>query len=77
MVGERWYIMKRSDFSKFKEVISNARNDDPIWWAGYLWINLTEKQSNEVIKILTSRGFRTSANEITIPSGIKFTIADC
>lgn len=48
--------MKRVDFGKFKEVISTARNNDPIWWAGYLWINLTEKQSNEVIEILTSRG---------------------
>lgn len=68
--------MKRADFGKFKEVISTARNNDPIWWAGYLWINLTEKQSNEVIEILTSRGFRTSANEIVIPSGLKFIIAD-
>ena len=68
--------MKRSDFGKFKEVISTAKSDDPIWWAGYLWINLTEKQSNEVIGILTSRGFRISANEIVLPSGIKFIIAD-
>lgn len=68
--------MKRSDFGKFKEVISTAKSDDPIWWAGYLWINLTEKQSNEVIEILTSRGFRISTNEIEIPSGIRFKIAD-
>ena len=68
--------MKRSDFIKFKEVISIARSDDPIWWAGYFWINLTEKQSNEVIKILTLRGFRTEDNEIVLPSGMKFIIAD-
>lgn len=65
--------MKRSDFGKFKEVIKNADNNDPIWWAGYLWLDLTENQYNKAYDILIDKGFPVNESGfVKMPSGFIF-----
>lgn len=75
--------MKQEKYKLFKEAISTAGAKDPVWWAGYLWIDLTEKQGREVFKILGNRrdnvcktiiSLRNSRIEIEIPSGIRLFI---
>lgn len=40
--------MKRTVFTRFYEAVRTAGNNDPVWYAGYLWIDLTEKQSERI-----------------------------
>lgn len=47
--------MRAREFKQFKEIISTCKDDDPIWWAGYLFIDLTEKQFRETREILRER----------------------
>lgn len=63
--------MKTKDFNAFKEVISYADEKHPIWWAGYLWIDLTEKQGTKAYSILKERGFeQTATGHVMLPSGM-------
>lgn len=36
--------MKRDLFKRFKETVKQADASDPIWYMGYLWLDLTDKQ---------------------------------
>ena len=47
--------MKIREFKSFKNIIATCDSDDLIWSAGYLWMNLTTSQYNEVYKILSKR----------------------
>ena len=49
--------MKNCDYKVFKETIRTCPENDTIWWAGYLFLRLTKKQTEEVIEILIGRGF--------------------
>lgn len=68
--------MKNSTFKLFKETIAKADTTDPIWYCGYLWIDLTQKQAIEIVSILEKRHFpmrwneRMNWTEIVIPSGM-------
>lgn len=63
--------MKRSDFVRFRDIVTDANNQDPIWSAGYLWLNLTERQFSEIYKILEKKGFRKDEdNTIYLPTGL-------
>lgn len=63
--------MKASDFKAFKNVISYADDKHPIWWAGYLWINLTAKQGEVAYSILKARGFeQNDTGHMMLPSGL-------
>lgn len=63
--------MTQKMFKAFKEVIETADTKDPIWWAGYHWIDLTPKQANTVCGILEGRGFdRNDKGYIVLPSGL-------
>ena len=50
--------MKCSEFARFKEIVITCDNTDPIWHAGYLWLELTRKQCDIIYDILVSRGFK-------------------
>lgn len=43
--------MRNEQFKQFLETVKDADKYDPIWYAGYLWIDLTEKQIDKVISI--------------------------
>lgn len=65
--------MTTKDFKAFKEVITEADKKDPIWWAGYHWINLTQKQGATAYAILEARGFEKNENDyVVLPSGLAF-----
>lgn len=49
--------MKNSEYKKFKEAVSLAEERDPIWWAGFLWIDLTKRQAKEIVKVLARKPF--------------------
>lgn len=63
--------MKRADFNRFYEAVMTAEEKDPIWWAGYLWINLTEKQCDNITEALTCNKYvKVSEDGYKLPSGI-------
>lgn len=72
--------MKTSDFKRFKEIVSNAELNDPIWHAGFLWIDLTKKQGAEIISILRESPIcevkkdRLNRLCVFIPSGLGLVI---
>lgn len=43
--------MRNNDFKNLCDRVKYADKNDPIWYAGYLWIDLTEKQIDKVIAI--------------------------
>lgn len=40
--------MKRDLFKRFKETVKQADASDPIWYMGYLWLDLTNKQFKDL-----------------------------
>ena len=40
--------MKNNEFKNFLETVKNADKNDPIWYAGFLWIYLTPAQVDRV-----------------------------
>lgn len=44
--------MDNRTFKQFCETVKEATENDPIWYAGYLWIDLTEKQVNKVFELI-------------------------
>ena len=63
--------MRAKEFKAFEQVITTAEKNDAIWWAGYLWIELTEKQFASVYKILNARGFEHNEDGcVMLPSGL-------
>lgn len=49
--------MKSSDFKWFKERVANAVDDNAdIFHAGYLWLDLTDKQAVALIPIMKAKG---------------------
>lgn len=48
--------MKVSNFKNMKkavvEAIETSDNNNPIWYARYLWITLTKRQAKEIVEIL-------------------------
>ena len=47
--------MRVKEFKAFKNTIATCDSNDLIWSAGYLWMNLTTSQYNEVYRILLNR----------------------
>lgn len=69
--------MKRAEFNGFYEAVKTAGNNDPVWWAGYLWIDLTEKQSEKIMTALSvntaveiTLDLRTGVTSYRLPSGM-------
>ena len=63
--------MRNTHFKAFKERVKDAYRDDPIWWAGYLWIDMTPKQNNTMFDLLAYRGM-VEDDTAVLPSGIRF-----
>lgn len=75
--------MDNRTFKQFCETVKEAIDNDPIWYAGYLWIDLTERQVNKVVELIPYGNnkckyiTRTIANVIfqrdviTTPGGFK------
>ena len=67
--------MKNEEYKRFKETVKEADEKNPIWWAGFLWINLTKRQARDIIEILKEQPFikDVEVNGIEayeIPSGL-------
>lgn len=71
-IAQKGGNMKRTQFERFKSAILTAPKDDPIWWCGYLFIDLTEKQFATTKALLYSRAddFEITDEQITLPSGL-------
>ena len=67
--------MKRNDFKAFKAQVEEANEHSPIWWAGFLWINMTDKQGAEMVELLKVHPsvIRTGNNTYRTPSGFELT----
>ena len=71
--------MRVKEFKAFKNTIATCDSNDLIWSAGYLWINLTTSQCDEVYKILSNRDdckkkvSKIGVKGVTIPNGL-FTV---
>ena len=46
--------MKRDLFKRFKEAVKQADASDSIWYMGYLWLDLTDKQFKDLAKNVLS-----------------------
>lgn len=44
--------MTNKDFKNFCVYVQNAEENDSIWYAGYMWIDLTENQINKIVEII-------------------------
>ena len=71
--------MKQSTFKNFIAAVKESKSNDPVWYAGYLWLNLTERQVKKTIDALIIRGDcpvekRNGKYCIVIPSGIALEI---
>ena len=67
--------MKNSEYVRFKNEVVNADEKHPIWWMGYLWINLTKKQGTDIVGYLNKKSFVKSIEingkpALEIPSGL-------
>ena len=49
--------MTQQQFKNFSRIVEEAEANDVIWWQGYYWINLTERQAQKMDTILRSKGF--------------------
>ena len=67
--------MKNDRFKDFLEYVGSASKTDPIWWAGYLWIDLTKRQATKTIEVLKNRpdcklDVVNGRDVLKIPSGL-------
>ena len=67
--------MIASQYKQFKECMRTDESDNPIWYAGFLFLQLTPRQCKEVSEILIERGFPIRKNsrgeyEVVTPSGL-------
>ena len=49
--------MTQQEFKSFSRTVTNAGANDPIWWAGYFWLDLTVRQVQKIDIILRGKGF--------------------
>ena len=62
--------MKNSEFKKFRGAVGMAAASDPVWYAGYLWLRLTEKQCNEIASIMVAMGCKKENGNVYAPNGL-------
>ena len=74
--------MKKTNFKRFREMVETEplNNQAPIWYADYLWLDLTDKQAVEISHILIDRGcpiFKGRRGfEVRTPSGLGIILPD-
>ena len=68
--------MTQQQFKTFSKIIEVAGENDPIWWQGYFWLDLTPRQAGKIDHILRSKGFVNTVTDIKgrkahlLPSGL-------
>ena len=75
--------MKRTLFKGLYEKVATAGKSDPVWWAGYLWIDMTEKQTAAIYEALSVNpsveiaiDLGTGTTSYRLPSGIEMRRTD-
>lgn len=74
--------MKRDLFKRFKETVKQADASDPIWYMGYLWLDLTDKQAETLFRevlsvhphIEVTIDLREGVYKYRLPNGLFLTI---
>lgn len=63
--------MTNGQFKSFREIVETANEHDDIWWAGYLWLDLSKRQADEMRKLLKVHPSIVKAGEkLMMPSGM-------
>jgi hypothetical protein len=62
--------MKNNRYKSFRNYIVTASKQDQIWWDGFYFLDLTERQFNEIRDICISKGFEIKEDTVLLPSGI-------
>lgn len=68
--------MTRSEYKTFKSAVAMADAEHTIWWAGYYWINLSEKQGKDITEVLEAKPFIKADKAVNgkdilvLPSGL-------
>lgn len=47
--------MTNKQYKVFKYIVEKADEKNDIWWMGYHWIDLTEKQFKDICKVLATK----------------------
>lgn len=71
--------MNNAKFKSFLKAVKTVDSKDPLWWAGYLWIDLTPLQCIKTMNVLQYRKdckivFENGKNWYMIPSGLKIAL---
>lgn len=64
--------MTNKQYKVFKDEVEQAiqpNTDQYIWYAGYLWLQLTERQYNDIKALLMTK-YAISKTQAQIPSGM-------
>lgn len=60
--------MKNSEYKIFKHIVINANDQSEIWWCGADWMDLTDKQLQDIKAVLN---YKRSDGVITIETDAK------
>lgn len=73
--------MKREQFKGFKDMVAKADSKSDIWYAGYLWLDLTAYQTRQIAKVLavhpdvqTTLSLKDGEARYRFPSGIEIKV---
>ena len=73
--------MKRSEYKVFKQMVNDADVNNSIWWCGYYWIDLTDKQLSDIASTegviknsMITIDLKEHETRYTLPSGITLKI---
>lgn len=68
--------MNAREYKNFKAQVTEAKADDWVWWEGYLWISLTERQQRGIAEALQANETVTDLgnNKYKLPSGAQITL---
>lgn len=74
--------MKKEQFKSFSEAVAKADSTSDIWYAGYLWIDLTDRQVKQISNVLavhpsvqTTLSLKDGEVRYRFPSGIEIKIS--
>ena len=68
--------MQARQFKIVKNIIEYCDSKNHIFWEGYVWVNLTQKQCETAARILYNRGFELKNDCVVLPSGISLRLPD-
>ena len=63
--------MKANDYSGFRKIVAFADADNPIWYAGWLWLSLNNRQCKDIKTVLKYNPCIVEENNVLrMPSGL-------